>query len=272
MTNQKEIITIPEEIIKLREREEKNRILEINHFRDTIDTYFPLMKMAAKLVQELGLPDNTISYSYVIKWLIDDGVFSYQGSFRHQEDIDDTRYGTVLRGAQVLLGYGCCRHVAKLHEDIFDQLWLQGNATTCVTENEKDDSFLITGNHQVNVINYLGTNYINDIYNGFFSYFRDGQTMVSYRQGYPSLTYCPYGDMVIDGKTEEEIREQMIQFEQSSNQVPIDYSQVLDIIQSTSDRYNQRTSLIKDFKQESKPYVKKIVNDLTNPERNARYR
>ena len=78
--------------------------------------------------------------------------------------------------------------------------------------------------------------------------------------------------MVIDGKTEEEIREQMIQFEQSSNQVPIDYSQVLDIIQSTSDRYNQRTSLIKDFKQESKPYVKKIVNDLTNPERNARYR
>ncbi len=259
-------VTSLEDIEKLSKVERQIKNEEIYYFRDTIDIYLYLIKQTAKLVKELGLPQNSISYSYVIEWLITEGVLSYSGSFNHQDDVDDKGHRTILRGAQVLLGNACCRHVAKLHEDIFNQLGLQGDSTSCMDASKKINPFE-TGTHHVNTINYLGIDYINDIYNNIFSYFGANRTMLPYDESYPAFVYCPYGDIAINGNTKEEVAAKIFQFDQSSKQTPLPYGQIEEITQETFARYQYGRPLIKDFEQESKPYVKRIVNDLTNPHR-----
>ena len=85
-----------EDIAKFRKIEQIIRAEEISYFQDTIEVYFSLMKQAANLIKELGLPQNSISYSYIIEWLINDGVLSYSSSFDHQDDIEDKGHRTVL--------------------------------------------------------------------------------------------------------------------------------------------------------------------------------
>ena len=66
---------------KIKEEEEKKK--------DLYADYHKFIEMCAKLVNELGIPYNSISASYVIALLINHGHFSVDNKFDNNTEVSD---------------------------------------------------------------------------------------------------------------------------------------------------------------------------------------
>ena len=76
----------------------------------------------AKLIKEIGIKNNEMSYSLVIGLLLKSGMFSDWHRFEYKTNIVESMYGCL--GLQVIRGYGTCRHMASFYKDVFDKLGL----------------------------------------------------------------------------------------------------------------------------------------------------
>ena len=128
--------------------EEKRRFGELYY------SYDEFINKVVKLIKELKLPNNEISYSIVIRELIKNGCFSLDGNFSLRLGNINELYSKL--GVNVVLGYGCCRHVCYFHKDVMDKVFDNGE---CLFVSVTDFKNRISGmkkpaTHSINLITH----------------------------------------------------------------------------------------------------------------------
>ncbi len=220
--------------------------------------YNELLDLTALLLKDIGLDGNPISYSYLLQKLIDGGYLSNTKKFYRTANKDLFAYDSELFGLQVTYGMGCCRHLSFLHQDIFKKLGLEGEAFYCSTDVLDPKEQVIKGNHFANLIRYHDTYYVHDLTNRLFFYFENGLLMDSYEKTDIHLCYVPMTQLQIKGGTFENLLLQIRDFSNPTHQRQMNKKELMEIMAYSDHQMKKSTSLLEDYKEEAKTYIKQI--------------
>ena len=80
--------------------------------------YYRFVKKCSKVVKEVSIKNNPLSYGFAMPALLTDGCFSDSAIFRYDAKDDDL----CKSGLSVLTGSGCCRRVADFLSNIYYEL------------------------------------------------------------------------------------------------------------------------------------------------------
>lgn len=240
---------------------EENRQLYFDYIR----YYEEFILLTARLVQELSLPNNSISSSKVIFKLIYDGYLSRDSNFHFiMEQSHPNIIG--LMGINVINGAGCCRHVSDIHKKIFDNLNLFDIELPGVKDKliSLNGAFHVLPNHIINLIKFNNKYYLHDLSEETIGYFENSFTLKSYQENLNyRFYYKPTINMLLQNLSQEEVISKIIEFQEDSHKLPISPKELNEILAETENRFNQSTSLLSDFQLEKKKYIKKIIPPYT---------
>ncbi len=242
-------------VISIRNNYAKEKQNELFIYKELFDKYDLLIKNGAALVKEIGIKDNSISYSLLIKRLIDNGCFSFENSFKKSVNENDFLYSGKNFGIQIVNGFGCCRHICYLHSDIFKYLNLYESAIDCYIGN--DSEFHNIANHVANILEYEDNYLVHDTSNNGFYTFTDCITLKSLTSD-DCMLYSVISNIISHNYSYEEMIDKLNSFKISATKQTINGKTLKAIINETNERYHNKKDLIEEFKHDSKKYVKEI--------------
>lgn len=241
--------------------------LNLLKHKEIINLYQKFIAIVANLIKELGLPNNSISYSLVISRLIKEGHLSNKGiiSITQGHGIFKDLYGYF--GIDILNGYGCCRHTSSIHQDIFKKLKLNSSYLPCLHSMNisLEESFKIKGNHLVNLIEYEGVYYAYDTLHNRLYEFEDSFTMTPYPKCFGDINilfYKPSFDMILNNKSQLEVIKKIKKIYTDSKSRHISILELNEIFNETNYIYNKNDEIIYDFVKDTKSYIKKLTSSI----------
>lgn len=92
-------------------------------YKEELKLYKQILKDAKDLVYNLGIDNNSISYSIIISNLLWQGYLSVNKTFNFNST-DNEKFLDLagLESFDVILGEGCCRHLTPFLDDILSEL------------------------------------------------------------------------------------------------------------------------------------------------------
>ena len=166
------------------EQEKKQKKINENKtiYKENIKQYEKFIETVAKIVNELALPNNQISYTIIIARLIHEGWISRDLSFKVGKDkkvLDILGY----LGIDVVNGYGCCRHISNICALLLKNLNVDSDYFYCYSDEKNislKEGIQKDANHVINLFTYENLYYGYDALNKVFYIPIDGFQMESY--------------------------------------------------------------------------------------------
>ena len=174
--------------------------------------------------------DNSLEYSIALNYLIENGYLSDNHSF--ESKVSDFEVLGKL-GMSVIWGSGCCRNISEMHKEVFERLDLKIIPFYCY---EGNDLFKRgkkrQANHVINLVEYRDNLYGIDLYNHSMLYhFKNPfvlKSIASYYSG--TLRYKPYYEIIMDGRSIDDIKRRVNEFSNYSKNDFISYLEYEDDI------------------------------------------
>ena len=212
--------------------------------KQLIDSYNQFIVLIAKLVHELALSNNSISYSFIISKLIHKSLISYRNIFYN---LKGNKYADECFGIDVINGYLNYKGVSTIHQDILNCLKTKGIVVQCLLSKESnlDSVYNMAANHAVNLIEYNDIFYVHDVLNRIFYRIEDNNIMIPY------TIIPPYNDMLYY-KDKVEIF--------SPDKQCITRKQLNEVLIETTCNYDKNKRKLKYFSYNAKPYMEEIVS------------
>ena len=164
---------------------------------------------------------SSIDYSIALGYLINKGYLS-EGLKFDSKETDKEILGKP--GISILQGSGCCRNICDMQKDIFEKLNIDIIPFYCFQGNDFFNRGLNQkANHIINLVEYNNNLYGIDLYNDSLLYsFKHSYIMKSISSVKDTrLRYKPYCEIIIDGKTLDNIKEEIKAFESYSKEKKI---------------------------------------------------
>lgn len=238
----------------------KNNDIRNNSF--LIHEYDNYLNYIVCLLREFNIPVNSISYSIILDILIKRGTFSNLGKFVF--DKNAINYMVGFLGINVLFGTGCCRHIAAFSSDVINKLNLMSDSFGCyITSDNLDNAFMFKGNHVINLIEYGGILYGYDPVHSMIFRFIDNfklKSLCDDKKFY--VYYKPYYDMIVSEISIDAVRNLMCLFNNFSFDNTISYSEYMEILGYARNAIDTNGELIRDFREVSKRYIKRINSEF----------
>lgn len=237
---------------KIKEEEEKKKDLYVDYYR--------FIEICAKLVNELGIPYNSISASYIIALLTKYGWFSVDNNFK----FDNVKDGLWEKaGFYVVGGTGCCRHIADFANDIYSELGINSIPFSCYVGNDIPKSILDdNANHLANLIYYEGMPYIYDLQNYSILRFISDKTAYNKNLDIKYYTFVP-SYMGINYDVDASLVDKLMHdFYNASKKSGIKEKELWEIERKTFDNFFKNLDLISDFSMDTKVLKKEISSRI----------
>lgn len=229
-------------------------------FNNILTPYEDFLFFTAKLVQELSLPNNSISASKIISMLFERGYLSKNSRFL---TTSEETYPDIpgYMGLNVINGAGCCRHISDIHKRIFNYLGLL-DIEISGTHSDSDtlsEVFDTTPNHLVNLIQFNGKYYIHDLLFRTIGYFENSFSLIPYPKNIPyHFYYKPTENMIFNNLSQKETIQRVIEFQEDSKKSPISLKELNEILEETEDNFYYHLNLLNDFEIEKRKYIQKM--------------
>ena len=238
---------------KIKEEEEKKK--------DLYADYHKFIEMCAKLVNELGIPYNSISASYVIAFLIKHGHFSVDNKFDNNTDVSDGVWEKT--GFYVVGGTGCCRHIADFANDIYSELSINSIPFSCYIGNNIPSSILDdNANHLANLIYYEDIPYVYDLQNYSILRFISDKTAYNKNLDIKYYTFVPNYIGINYDVDASLVDKLMHDFYSASKKSGINKKELWEIERKTFDNFFKNLDLISDFSMDTKVLKKEISSKI----------
>lgn len=233
-------------------------------FKKAIINYRELIDLISNIIKEIGLLNNSISYSVILSKLIHKGSLSNDLKLTISENDEEFKDIIGFFGLDIINGYGCCRHFSNLFQDVFENIGMCGEMIICINKEGMtlEEAFSSRHNHVVNLIEFNNVYYAKDSLNANFYQFINGFAMNSYFDLTDYAYFKPSVTMIMNGKTLPEVKEKIKLFTESSKSTPLTIQELKEIILETIYLYNKNKNLIKDFERNSEVLKRKIVSNI----------
>ena len=243
-------------------KNKKEKSLEEN--KELIDNYNLYLDCIVDELLKYNL-DSSIDYSIALGYLINKGYLSEDLVFNAKET-DKEILGKL--GITILLGSGCCRNICDMHDDIFKRLNIDIMPYYCfqgidLFNRGKD----MPANHIINLIEYNNNLYGIDLYNSSILYhFKSPFVMKSISSTHDeSLRYKPYYELMIDGKSLDEVKKKIEMFNNYSKVKPISYFEYeMDIKNEIEELLFSNQNKLKEFNNKTKVLRKDIIKRMNS--------
>lgn len=255
-----EVLNELEDIIRYHHREEARVQVK---YKTVLRLYDEFIGEVASLIKELGY-SSSIEASIILSYLINNGYLSYEMEFKDYSPLPEREIPGHL-GTSIITGEGCCRNLAKMHEEVlkglnlFSKQFYCYQGTTLFGKPDKSEA-----NHVINLIAYQNNKYGIDIYNGNKLYhFKDPLTMAeigTYTSF--SLRNKPYYGVMRGEITIQEMLEELKEYESLSK------SRVISALDFNDMKYNTKRKLLESqprlnrFHEKTKTLKKTIVAEM----------
>lgn len=227
---------------------------------ELLSIYNEYIKFISTIVKQLGIKDNSISYSYIISNMIEDGYLSDNGKFIRTDNSRELLDMLGFWGLDVVFGRGCCRHVSSIQKDIFKELNLLSKFLFSYYSSK------ITEKHVVNIINNDGAFYVHDLINKSYLRFSSFGELTPYVdfETQERLIYDIKTDCLFDVDSEMLEKFEFLVKIYTNGIKSMSFEELKDIIIETNNEYEKRNRLLNDFAYESKLYIKDIKKIKTH--------
>lgn len=230
-----------------------------------IKNYNKIISEIAKNLEIIAIPNNSISYSYVLFLFLHTGYLSKNSlNKKNKENYEDV---VGYLGLDVIKGEACCRHVASLHEDVFSKIGIIGNLISTSTDNVNNE-FNEKANHSINIIKYKDIYYAHDILNGSFYYFETPLVLKSINPSIPLelryQMYKPIEDIKLWGKNQNEIMNMIDEINNSNKEEYLSIKEFNEIIEATKVRFFGSFKELEKYKKKTKLLFWKISSKIFN--------
>ena len=165
--------------------------------------------------------ESSLDYSIALGYLINKGYLS-EGLIFDSNETEKEILGKL--GISILHGSGCCRNICDMQKDIFERLNIDIIPFYCFQGNDFFNRGLNKpANHIINLVEYDNNLYGIDLYNDSLLYsFKNSYIMKSISSVKDTrLRHKPYYEIIIDGKTLDNIKEEIKAFESYSKEKTI---------------------------------------------------
>ena len=249
---------------KCREEYKKKKEQSLEDNKELIDNYNIYLDCIVDELLKYNL-DSSLDYSIALGYLINKGYLSEDLVFNAKES-DKEILGKL--GISILLGNGCCRNICDMQDDIFKRLNIDIMPFYCfqgidLFNRGKD----MPANHIINLVEYNNNLYGTDLYNSSILYhFKGPFIMKSISSTHDeSLRYKPYYEMMLDGKSLDEVKKKIEMFRNYSKIKPISYfeyemgikNEIEELLFSNQDK-------LKDFNNKTKILIKDIIKRINS--------
>lgn len=246
------------DIISMRTDAAKIKIENLILNEERIECYYKYTDLIAKLIFELGIKDNSISYSALISALAKRGYFS-ENPIGKNCNLSEYNMFDFL-GIDVVNGKCSCRHFAYFHKDVFDRLEQFSCIIPCTSSFRTKNLVFSEANHAINGIRYNNNMYGYDSYNMILFGINNGFEMEQIHPVKRSFVlYKPYMDMILSNISFEDTMNRVKAFESFSKLPKISLEELNEIVNETVEKARSQKDTLNDFKEESKKYIKKIT-------------
>lgn len=228
---------------------------EHQKYKDVYKCYDEFVTIAAKVVKELSLPNNSISIAYVVNRLLYLGYFSYDKFSKESKDNIITNLGI-----NVVNGSGCCRHVSAFTNDLLSKSNEYVDIFHCHESTVKRnlDITKCNANHVTNIIKYNDSYYSYDVYNEVLSTFITPTIAKDMNNCY-YLTYMPYLELATTIHASNDIKDNIEKISKSCRSISITKEEYENIKNETTKNIIKNSSILKDFSKDTlelKKYIK----------------
>ncbi len=224
----------------------------INNNKELLDLYNSFIDKCAKLIKELKINNNSLSYTNTISILINLGIFSNINK--------DFNYGIVnkeikyFEGINIIKGEGVCRNFSAFTKDILDKLNVYIENVWCSTSTTLNKT-----SHTINLINYNNKYYGIDTYNNILLSFINQTDLLSlYKDNITfRLTLLKY--LVYDGLSINDLQNKLTTFNSTINIPPITPNNYELLIREINEIITDNNSLLYDFTIDTSNIKNKII-------------
>ena len=222
---------------------------------DELDLYNYLLPCVceARLTEEEGF---LIKPNHVVN------LIEYDGNFSLRLGNISELYSKL--GVNVVLGYGCCRHVCYFHKDVMDKVFDNGE---CLFVSVTDFKNRISGmkkpaTHSINLITHKDVLYGFDTLNGGLYNFESEFHLEKLSKNKTHFYYKPYLHMIFENYSMTDVKNSLVRYRIASYLKKIDISEYDEISLYTKDKICNGKNLITDFvidTNEDKNKIKKLM-------------
>ena len=206
---------------------------------------------------------SSLDYSIALGYLIRKGYLSEGLEFNSK--VPDKEITGKL-GINIVQGNGCCRNITGIHKDIFDRLNINIIPFYCYQGIDIFNNGLNEeANHIINLVEYDNNMYGIDIYNNnLLFHFKNPFIMRSisnYRD--EKLRYKPYYELIVDGKTIDDIKDKIKLFDNYSKEKAISSIEYeIDIEFEIENYLFARQDRLNNFHEKTKSLRKNIISRI----------
>ena len=233
-----------------------------NKYEYGIKLYNEYIKCISLLLNEINTPNNAISAAMILRRLLVNGTFSLDNKFKFL----DNGYKDIVGfwGSNIILGYGCCRHVSNFISDVLTESQFNNMLFyNYITDNNLENANAYKANHVINLINSNGTFYGYDGLDGYLYRFIDSTKMKSiYRKNDSYVYYKPYVNIAYNKLSVDEIKKIISIFGKNKDNLVISQEEYIYLWNFAKDAVNNNKDLIQEFERLSQNGIKKLVREL----------
>ncbi len=234
-------------------------------FKSAFINYDKFVKLSSKLVSEIGMKNNSISYFITTSKLLHEGSFSKDLELVKDKDGLHIINLIGLPWLNIINGYACCRHFSPFFNDIFSNLNLVGDPIAIVGDKGMtlSEAFTTLVDHDMNIIKYKDLYYGVDSYNLDFLKFKNGFTMNSYIHNDYFFYIKPAITVISFNENYSKFLKKITLINESSKKESIEYKEFKEILSETLNLIKENLDLIKDFERDTMELKKNIISSTS---------
>lgn len=232
---------------------------ELDRYNEIKDDYKLFIEEVIDELLSYNL-SNSLEYSIVLNYLIDNGYLSIDNLFIHKDTNKELK---SLLGISIITGEGCCRNISSIHKDIFDKLSLYDKLFYCYQGFGNGHNK--HANHVINLIHYDNNIYGIDLHNkSNLYYFKDSMKMKLISEyNSDTLTYKPYYELIVNESNIDTIKETINSFNDYSKRNSLSSLEYDEIKYDIISNMNNKSNELDTFSNKTKT-IKKIINSKIN--------
>lgn len=219
---------------------------------ELLNLYDSFIDKCAKLIKELKINNDSLSYTNTIGILINLGIFSnINNKFNYGIVNKEIKY---FEGINIIKGEGVCRNFSAFTKDILDKLNIYAENVWCSTSTNLNKT-----SHTINIINYNNKYYGIDIYNNLLLSFINQTDLISLFNDNITFRLTLLKYLVYDGLSINDLQNKLSAFHNSTNIPPITSNNYESLIKEIYEIITDNNSLLYDFTIDTNNTKNKII-------------
>lgn len=231
----------------------KNKEHEQNNL--LIDEYNLFLGKIIELIDFLNVDQSELERAFIIEYLLYKGYLSF--NHYQKKEVYILPYHS---GINIINGLGVCRHIANFYQDL--NLYKHHQLLAGLLTNGEPKTIHQNTNHLINLVYYHDTIYGFDLVNKTLWSFINGSQLIDIQRKNIFLTYRSFNDLVRTNLSVEDIKRQLILYEESAKKKQLTKEEYRKIKCLIYEKLNERKRILDSFDKDNKNLKKDISNKV----------